>query len=321
MSVLLISGPSSVPVPSLVAPRPAPGGSVTEAFDGNVDMLNPLFAANENEREIDSLLYQGLTSVGPDQQYLPALARSWALSEDHLVYTFTLRDGVRWADGRPFGLDDVIFTFSILQNPKYDQAQNAFWRDVKVDALPPNQVKFTLKAASSSFPLLLSTSSPVGFGIVAKHLFAGTEPTVVESDFHSSLRAEGTGPFMVDSITGAGTTVKLRRNPFSKPRAYLDGLVFQGYPTLADAADAVYRGDADLFGGTVGDIVPSQVIGLRKRASLVVNDMRSFTSVAVLFNLRPARVSPLTDKDNGIRIRQALVQSIDRAQLIKDNLG
>ena len=63
------------------------GGTFTEAVAGIAGYLNPLFADEDNARDIDGLIYQGLTQVGPDQQLQPLLAREIHLSADHLTYS------------------------------------------------------------------------------------------------------------------------------------------------------------------------------------------------------------------------------------------
>ena len=56
-----------------VPASPVAGGTFTEAVAGIAGYLNPLFADEDNARDIDSLVYQGLTQVGPDQQLKPLL--------------------------------------------------------------------------------------------------------------------------------------------------------------------------------------------------------------------------------------------------------
>ena len=52
------------------------------------------------------------------QENEPALAKSWERSDDGLVWTFHLRRGLRWSDGRPLDADDVLFTARVLYDPK-----------------------------------------------------------------------------------------------------------------------------------------------------------------------------------------------------------
>ena len=134
---------------------PRPGGSVTEAVVGNVLTLNPLFEQNGNDQDIDSLVYQGLTTVGRDQSSTPVLAKSWTVSKDGLTYTCVLRSGVKWADGQPFTADDVIFTYGVLQSKDYQVPTDQYWKAIQVAKVDSSTVQFTLKAPSAAFPLAL----------------------------------------------------------------------------------------------------------------------------------------------------------------------
>src|SRR2546430_3315448 len=132
-------------VPNLpISSGPVTGGQVVEAVAGTAGPLNPLFEQEANEKDIDSLVYQGLTTVGAHQQVVGQLAKGWKVSENGLTYTFDLRSGVHWADGRPFTADDVMFTFNVLQSPDYLLPTAQFWKQVAIERSGDMQVKFTI---------------------------------------------------------------------------------------------------------------------------------------------------------------------------------
>src|SRR5216683_2586661 len=91
-------------------------------------------------RDVDSVIYQGLTTVNAEQNVTGLLATDWFISNDHLTYTFDMRTGVKWADGQPFTRDDVLFTFHVLQDLEYTLPGAVDWRQVGVAAGGPNQV-------------------------------------------------------------------------------------------------------------------------------------------------------------------------------------
>ena len=70
--LLLLSACSGLPAPPMLERGPVQGGRVVEAVAGTAGPLNPLFEQGVNEKEIDSLIYQGLTMVKPNQQVEPA---------------------------------------------------------------------------------------------------------------------------------------------------------------------------------------------------------------------------------------------------------
>jgi peptide/nickel transport system substrate-binding protein len=280
------------------------GGTFTEAVAGIAGYLNPLFADEDNARDIDGLIYQGLTQVGPDQQLQPLLARDIKLSADHLTYSVTLRTDVKWADGLPFTAEDVRFTFAVLKDPGYTLPEAANWKGVVVKKVADDRVDFTLKSPSAGF------LNSLRVGIIPQHLFPGDVATIPSSPY-SGAKAIGTGPFMVDSISGDRSVVTLRRNPYATPAPHLERVVFKGYSNLDEAVAAVAGGVADAVGGLLS---PSQAKTLA-RPDVSVHDLRSFSFTSVFLDLdakHPYFSNPA--------VRRALSQAIDRTRLVRDVL-
>jgi peptide/nickel transport system substrate-binding protein len=253
------------------------------------------------------VIYQGLTTVDAQQNVVGLLASDWTVSPDHLTYTFTVRDNVKWADGQAFDVDDVLFTFHVLQDLEYTQPGAEFWRHIGIAKGGPNQVVFSVRAPSASFPLALRV------GIIPKHIFQGMAPAQIAASPSSSVRAFGTGPFKVAAISQLAIT--LDRNPFANPQPYLDHLVLRTYaaqdPQLA--IRAVLSGAADLVGG----LEPQEVDLLQGRTDLVVRDSRMFTNSFVAFNPEGDGKPFFSD----VNVRVALVQAIDRTRLVNEVLA
>ncbi|WP_420632310.1 peptide ABC transporter substrate-binding protein [Candidatus Leptofilum sp.] len=66
------------------------------------------------------LLYSGLVRLTPDLQIVPDLAERWDVSEDGTVYTFTLREGLTFADGRTLTAYDVVYSWERATNPSIE---------------------------------------------------------------------------------------------------------------------------------------------------------------------------------------------------------
>lgn len=293
--------------PVATVPKPAKGGTAVEALVGQPTVLNPLFEGNDSARDVDSVIYQGLTTVDAQQNVIGLLARDWTISPDHLSYTFNIRDDVKWADGQAFDVDDVLFTFHVLQDLEYQQPGAEFWRHIGVAKGGPNQVVFAVRAPSASFPLALRV------GIIPKHIFQGMAPAQIAASPNSTVRAFGTGPFKVAAINQLAIT--LDRNPFANPQPYLDHLVLRTYsaqdPQLA--IRSVLTNAADLVGG----LEPQEVDLLQGRTDLVVRDARMFTNSFVAFN-------PEGDGKqffNDVNVRLALAQAVDRTRLVNEVLA
>ena len=291
--------------PVATAPKPARGGTAVEALVGAAGSLNPLFEADASSRDVDSVIYQGLTTIDAQQNVIGLLASTWTISPNHLSYTFQVRSGVKWADGVPFTVDDVLFTFHVLQDLEYQQPGADSWRQVGIAAAGPEKVIFTLKAPSASFPLALR------IGIIAKHLFDGMSPPQIGASQFSGARAIGTGPFKVSSISPLAIT--LVRNTFADPQPYLDHLIFRTYSSnpATDpqaAIDGVVHGAADLVGG----LEPQEVGTLLRRSDMTVTDVRTFTNVFVSMNIEGLGKPFFSDP----KVRLALTQAVDRQKII-----
>jgi len=76
-----------------------------------VGTLDPLYVTDVYEATVIASLFDGLVRYDDALNVLPDLAEEWRVSSDGRVYTFTLRSGVRFHDGSPLEIDDVLHTF------------------------------------------------------------------------------------------------------------------------------------------------------------------------------------------------------------------
>jgi peptide/nickel transport system substrate-binding protein len=293
--------------PVATVPKPARGGTAVEALVGGASVLNPLFETVDSTRDVDSVIYQGLTTVDAQQNIVGVLATDWTVSQDHLTYTFTIRQGVKWADGQPFSAEDVLFTYHVLQDLEYTQPGAEFWRQVGIAPGGQDQVVFTLRAPSASFPLALR------IGIIAKHIFAGMAPAQIAASPFSGVRAFGTGPFKVGAVSR--TAINLDRNQYADPQPYLDHLTLRTYAATDPQAAirAVGQGVADLVGG----LQPLEVEALQGRTDVSVVDSRMFNVSFVSLNADGVGKDFFIDP----KVRLALVHAIDRQRIVTEVLA
>ena len=80
--------------------------------------LDPALSTDVPTGRAVGYLFDGLVRFTPDAQVVPGLARSWDISTDGLTYTFHLRNGVKFHDGRPFSSRNVVNTFKRVLDPK-----------------------------------------------------------------------------------------------------------------------------------------------------------------------------------------------------------
>lgn len=94
------------------------GGTITYGYAGNgLTSLDPNKITSGTEKPLATLLYDGLTKRAPDGSTQPALAESWKTSSDGLTWTFKLRSGVKFHDGREFTAQDAVDNIERVLDP------------------------------------------------------------------------------------------------------------------------------------------------------------------------------------------------------------
>lgn len=86
------------------------------------DSLDPHASAAAGTREVLFNVYEGLVKTGPDGELIPAVAERYDISDDGLVYTFTLREGVKFHNGDPVTAEDVIYSINRCAGNSGDSA-------------------------------------------------------------------------------------------------------------------------------------------------------------------------------------------------------
>src|SRR5205809_3122736 len=98
-----------------VAEGPKPGGVVNAVIQPEPPSLMLGLVQNGPTQMVSGNIYEGLLRYSPKLEPLPGLAESWSISEDGKVYSFKLRKGVTWHDGKPFTSADVVFSIEFLK--------------------------------------------------------------------------------------------------------------------------------------------------------------------------------------------------------------
>ena len=115
------------------------------------------------DSQADSLhiwgVYEPLIWIDPDYNLLPWLAESWEANEDGTVWTFQLRQGVKFHDGSDFDATDVVYTYRRIKDPATGSpgtGQLEVFENEGVQAIDTHTVQFTLKQPNAELPLLIS---------------------------------------------------------------------------------------------------------------------------------------------------------------------
>ena len=155
--------------PPAVDPVITDGGTLVTRFRAEPDTLNPLTGRDYYGAQVMGMVYDSLVARNLDTlEWEPRLAEKWEPSDDHLNYTFHLRNDVRWHDGVPFTSDDVVYSWQKVMDPAVDDPQvKGYYIDLESVAAPdPYTVVFKWRK-----PYFLSFQFSAGFPILPKHVF------------------------------------------------------------------------------------------------------------------------------------------------------
>lgn len=226
------------------------GGRASDTWDTRQhDSLFMIAAAH-------GAVFDCLTEIGPDGALRGELAESWSATADAKVWTFTLRKGVTFHNGKPFVSDDVLESFSLHIGAVGTSPVEPLLRDVtRLRALNAHQVEFTLAAPNADFPYLLSDYHlviyPAGYVELAMENGIGTglykvahfEPGVrLDAERVPAHYKDGQAGFFekISLETIAAPTERLNR--FLNADVDVIGQVAPGYaPQLSEKADVALQ--------------------------------------------------------------------------------
>ena len=311
--------------------------------------FNP--ALNQEFPHIFLFTYDSLTREnGVTGEIEPALAESWKISEDKKRFVFTLREQLKWSDGKPLTADDVVFTYEdVIFNKQIPSdfkdslkigASGAFPKVQKLDA---RRVEFVLPEPFA--PLLRAVSAPDGVTILPKHVL---EESVHTKNSDGNLRFLSTwgtntdptkivvnGPYKIESFT-SGERLVFRRNPYYWQRdaqgnkmPYIERIVWQ-FIENTDTQLLQFRSGALDVMGDVRPLRPEYFSLLKreeKRGKFNVhNGGPSSNTTYITFNLNKAKdknnrpfVDPIKSRwFNNLAFRQAIAYALDRQRMLNN---
>ncbi len=134
------------------------GSHITIGIPQDLDSLVPSLSQGAGTQEILYNIYEGLYKPDSEGNLVPAVASDYTMSEDGLVYTFTLRDGIKFHNGNPVTVEDVKYSIETCAGLNGGEPViSAFSNIVSVETPDERTVVITLKESSSPFMAILST--------------------------------------------------------------------------------------------------------------------------------------------------------------------
>ena len=286
------------------------GGTLTYTYQPEPTALSTISTTAVPVALISSKIYESLLEYeGAGMKPVPGIAESWTVSKDQKTYTFKLRKGVTWHDGKPFSSEDVKFSVEKVITPYHSRGKTYFGEVAAIETPDASTVIFKL---NQPVPYFLRAFQPTEAPIMPRHGFTDEEVAQGKIRTAKIMQAPiGTGPFKLKEWR-KGSHIILERNPnYWKPgRPYLDQVILRVLPDGSARAIAVEKGEVDL--APMSALPPAETQRLGKLPTLVASQEGSEGLGPIMWLEINNRSKPLSD----VRVRQAISLAIDRRRLV-----
>lgn len=223
------------------------------------------------------------------------LATDYSVSEDGMTYTFTLRDDVVWSDGEPFTADDVVFTYTEME-----QEENLGWAysqlvynegTVAIEKVDDYTVSFTFPFATPTAIEMLSQ-----IFIMPEHIYKDVED-YEHNDYN--MNSVGTGPYKLVEYQ-PGTYLRFEANDsYFKGQPGIGTIVFQIIENADTAVMALQNGEIDAY-----QVTPTEA----QRIDLEACNLSSYSYTEGRVGYMMINCNRVTDE----KVRKAILYALDK---------
>ncbi len=295
------------------ASAPKHGGTYRRPLVNNPSTLDPAIIADTYGFTVAQQIFDGLVQYDGSLTIMPAIAQSWKATRDGMSWTFTLRKGVKFHNGREVVADDVVYSFTRILDPKTNSKAAEVFLKVKgakdfvegraktvqgLRVLDRYTVQIELAEASAPFVANLA----IGYAkIVPREVVEELGPGF-------GNRPVGTGPFKFVRWKKDDEIVLDANLDYHAGRPFLDRLEYKIYPGAPwDKIFASFES-----GGLEDTVIPAEELQRAQENGRYHFVRRAILGVRFLgFN---TTLGPLANP----MVRQALSYAIDREALVRD---
>jgi peptide/nickel transport system substrate-binding protein len=309
------------------------GGRIAVALRAEPKSLNPVTSLDQPSREVIGRMMADLLHINAvSQQAESALAKSWRVSKDGLLYTLTLRRGLRFSDGQPMNADDVLFTFQVLLDEKINSPQRDLLtiggKPISVRRVDDVTVVFELARPYAAAERLFDSME-----ILPRHLL---QDSYRQGDLARAWslttppeQIAGMGPFRLKEYV-PGQKLVLERNPYywkvdrnHQRLPYLDELVFLFVPSEDAQVLRFEAGETDVIQRLSADNYSALEKDAASRSFRLFDLGPSLDYNFLLFNLNssvPKEAADIARHQDWFRnanFRQAVSAGVDRDAIVR----
>ena len=312
--------PTPDPTPSAEQPssEPTRAQELTIVLGNEPDGIDPGITNNYLAKYVIVGCFEGLVTYDETGTLIPGNAESWDISEDGTVYTFHLREGLKWSDGSPLTAEDYVYAYQRVLTPSTTAQYVSMFTDYIVNAKEfydgtATADELGIKALDET-TLEITLMNPAAFFIdlASMWCFDPVQKATIEANGDrwttSADTYVGNGPFKMSAINmGEGYVLEKNENYWDADNVTLDKLTFRIITDTATALTAYESGEVD---GTL--TYPTADYSRLKANDSGFNSVASYSSTYYNINCAKAPYNnPLVRKALNLAIdRQAIIDSV-----------
>jgi len=268
-----------------------------------IDAINP--ATGWESYNIRYLWYDGLVEWAELTTFEPGLAEDWTVSDDGLVWTFKVREGVTFHDGTPCTAEDMAWSLNLLMEEKFPPLMGYVTGFEEVVALDPTTVQITV-----SEPAALMITARLHYAwILPRSVWEG-RPADEIMEFEDLAAAIGTGPYKLAEYVEDEYMIMEANEDYYRGKPVIDRIVIQQYATEDAMVQALLAGEVDMI-----DEVPyTAVKTLEEAENIEVAIMESLGIDDLVINSHVDGTQPESLNDPAVRL--AMDYAIDKQKII-----
>tara|TARA_R110000796_G_scaffold60810_1_gene140749 strand:+ start:2126 stop:3766 length:1641 start_codon:yes stop_codon:yes gene_type:complete len=295
-------------------PNAKSGGNITVTYKDDVATLDPAIGYDWQNWSMIKSLYDGLMDYEPGTTELrPGLAESYEISDDGMVFTFKLRDGVQFHNGRVMTADDVKFSLDRVTNPKTQSPGAGFFGSIAgyeaissgeteslsgVKVIDDQTVEITLSRPDATFLHVMGLNFA---SVVAKEAVEAAG-----ADFGKT--AMGTGAFkLADWTIGQKLIFAKNENYWREGLPYLDTVTFEVGQEPIVALLRLQSGEVDVPGDGIPPAKFQEVMNDPAQAARVIEGGQLHTGYITL----NVKMPPFDNVD----VRKAVNMAINKERI------
>jgi peptide/nickel transport system substrate-binding protein len=320
MKKLLICAVAAVALlaaaPLAMAATPKQGGAATITFNNDLTTLDPHVGYDWQNWSVIKSIFDGLMDYKPGTTELePDLAESYTVSDDGLTYTFKLREGVKFHNGRPMTSADVKYSFERAVNPATQSPGGGYfgmiagYDDVAggkattlsgIETPDDKTVVFKLTRPDATFLHLMA----INFGYVVP------KEEVEKAGADWGKQPVGTGAFkFVEWVPGQNIKLERNKDYFRAGVPYLDNVTFEFGQDPTVAVLRLKKGEIDVVGDGIPPAQFAEIMADPANKELIAEGNQLHTGYVTMNVTQP----PF---DN-VKVRQAVNMAINKERIVR----